>query len=100
MTKVLFTILSTHVEYIFKAWFHTIFCAYDRVFLFEVPGIGLNLLGIFSEELSCSFDSQEFCSWTHDPSGDFQWMLNRGKTKSPRTGPSFDHTSRSMLMLN
>jgi hypothetical protein len=47
-----------------------------------------------STALDCNFDSNNTCEWFNDNS-DFYWTLNKGETKTPFTGPSFDHTTQS-----
>ncbi|CAK8696661.1 unnamed protein product [Clavelina lepadiformis] len=44
--------------------------------------------------LSCTFEEQTFCGWNRDR-GEFDWLLNKGKTHSLKTGPSHDHTTKS-----
>jgi len=37
----------------------------------------------------CNFEQGTLCStWSHDPTGDFQWILKQGSTPSINTGPT------------
>ena len=57
----------------------------------------LESCSIIADQLSCSFDNDQFCAWKHDDIGEFQWTLNQGPTESFNTGPAFDHTTGSMI---
>ncbi|CAF0808194.1 unnamed protein product, partial [Brachionus calyciflorus] len=45
--------------------------------------------------LDCNFDSNNTCYWIHDSTSDFKWELNKGRTQTLLTGPSYDHTTNS-----
>jgi hypothetical protein len=45
--------------------------------------------------LDCNFDCNCSCSWANDPTGDFNWVTNKGTTVTALTGPSVDHTTDS-----
>nr|XP_026693747.1 MAM and LDL-receptor class A domain-containing protein 1-like isoform X2 [Ciona intestinalis] len=63
------------------------------------PFTPINITGVVDgdspllDSLSCNFDQQNICGWSHDVNGDFDWTINKGKTLSLRTGPIHDHTS-------
>ncbi|KAL3842812.1 hypothetical protein ACJMK2_020796 [Sinanodonta woodiana] len=42
--------------------------------------------------LSCDFEKESLCGWSHDPEGDFDWTWQTGQTPTPGTGPNNDHT--------
>ena len=45
--------------------------------------------------LNCTFE-HNFCAWSNLKRDDQRdWSLNRGKTRTSRTGPSVDHTTNS-----
>ena len=35
----------------------------------------------------CDFEDFTSCSWKNSPSGDHEWKVHSGRTKSPKTGP-------------
>ena len=39
----------------------------------------------------CNFESG-LCTWQNARNDDFDWSLQKGRTASSNTGPSFDHT--------
>jgi hypothetical protein len=43
----------------------------------------------------CNFDRNDTCYWQYDPSGQFSWTLNAGRSPTVLTGPSADHTTES-----
>lgn len=45
-------------------------------------------------KLSCDFESDDICGWSHDLNHDFDWRRQQYSTPSGMigTGPSFDHT--------
>ena len=45
--------------------------------------------------LDCDFEAFNMCQWKSDQSAKFSWLLNRGRTATPNTGPSGDHTTSS-----
>jgi MAM domain, meprin/A5/mu/Somatomedin B domain len=49
-------------------------------------------------QLTCDFETDDICGWTHDYSHDFEWRRRNGHTSSRvRTGPMHDHTSMKPL---
>ncbi|KAL3842809.1 hypothetical protein ACJMK2_020793 [Sinanodonta woodiana] len=42
--------------------------------------------------LSCDFEEDNLCGWSHDPEGDFAWTWQTGRTPTQGTGPNNDHT--------
>ncbi|GJQ78071.1 putative somatomedin B [Trypoxylus dichotomus] len=44
--------------------------------------------------LSCDFETEDICGWTHDLNHNFDWLRLNKRTPSGHlaTGPSFDHT--------
>ena len=41
-------------------------------------------------DLGCNFDANSICKWENDPTGQFNWAINKGPTGTILTGPSFD----------
>lgn len=46
------------------------------------------------DNLSCDFESEDLCGWSHDENDDFRWARRSGQplTLRQRTGPRADHT--------
>lgn len=46
------------------------------------------------DNLSCDFESDDLCGWSHDENEDFRWARHSGQplTLRQRTGPRTDHT--------
>lgn len=46
------------------------------------------------DNLSCDFESEDICGWSHDENADFRWTRGSGQpmTIRQRTGPRTDHT--------
>ncbi len=42
---------------------------------------------------TCDFEEEHLCGYTTDPLADFNWIRNKGKTQSDKTGPSVDVTT-------
>ncbi len=40
----------------------------------------------------CDFENNDFCNWKNSNESDFDWLINRGPTGTPQTGPNADHT--------
>lgn len=47
------------------------------------------------DNLSCDFESEDLCGWSHDENEDFRWVRRSGQptTLRQRTGPRSDHTT-------
>ncbi len=43
--------------------------------------------------VSCDFEEEHICGYTTDPLADFNWIRNKGKTESDKTGPIVDVTT-------
>ena len=43
--------------------------------------------------MTCDFEEEHICGWQSDSTADFNWLRNRGKTRTTGTGPSVDVTT-------
>lgn len=61
--------------------------AWDRALGSCYPTAGI-------DNLSCDFESEDLCGWSHDENEDFRWARRSGLplTLRQRTGPRTDHT--------
>ncbi|XP_038053329.1 MAM and LDL-receptor class A domain-containing protein 1-like [Patiria miniata] len=50
---------------------------------------------------NCNFEEGSLCGWVKPPTGsdDTDWLLQRGATYTPKTGPIVDHTTGSTYVL-
>ena len=53
------------------------------------------ILLLAPSQYDCNFEQKTTCSWTQDQTDVFDWTVQRGRTSSVSTGPSFDHTTQS-----
>ena len=86
-----------------RKWFHSVIISLTQIEIYGIAAgnedgdIGLDDLSLTYEPcnnpLSCTFESGDTCSWTNSRAGGAPWLLTAGKTPSPDTGPSTDHTT-------
>ena len=50
-------------------------------------------------KFDCTFETG-FCTWTQGAGAKFNWTRQQGKTGSPNTGPSEDHTLKHGMFLS